>query len=136
MAGCPEEDSIRGAVAAFNAGDVEGYLAGFSANSLRWVSGLDTPLNLNDIRANMNQMTAAFDRLRLDEDLLFGAKGHVCARWTLRGNHIGDYAGIPPTHGEIAVTTCEVYTFTDATVSESWVYGDITDLFDQLKKRP
>ena len=136
MAGCPEEGFIRGAVAALNAGDVEGYLAGFSADSLRWVSGLETPLTLNDIRANLNQMTAAFDRLRLDEDLLFGARCHVCARWTLRGNHIGDYAGIPPTHREVAVETCEVYAFVDATVSESWVYGDTNSLFDQLRKRP
>ena len=136
MANCPEEDLIRESVAALNAGDVEGYLARFSCDSLRWVSGLDTPLTLNDIRANLTLLTAAFDRLHLDEDLLFGARGHVCARWTLRGTHIGDYAGITPTHREIAVKTCEVYAFAGATVSESWAYGDTTNLFDQLTKHP
>ena len=44
VADCPDEDLIRKSVAALNAGDVEGYLAGFSGDSLRWVSGLDTPL--------------------------------------------------------------------------------------------
>jgi len=136
VANCPEEDLIRESVAALNAGDVEGYLARFSCDSLRWVSGLDTPLTLNDIRANLTLLTAAFDRLHLDEDLLFGARGHVCARWTLRGTHIGDYAGIAPTHREIAVKTCEVYAFAGATVSESWAYGDTTNLFDQLTKHP
>jgi len=136
VANCPEEDLIRESVAALNAGDVEGYLARFSCDSLRWVSGLDTPLTLNDIRANLTLLTAAFDRLHLDEDLLFGARGHVCARWTLRGTHIGDYAGITPTHREIAVKTCEVYAFAGATVSESWAYGDTTNLFDQLTKHP
>jgi hypothetical protein len=61
-AGCPEEDLIRRSVAALNAGDVEGYLAGFAPYSLRWVSGLDTPLTVNDIRANLTLLTAAFDR--------------------------------------------------------------------------
>ena len=133
MANCPEEDLIRESVAALNAGDVEGYLARFSSDSLRWVSGLDTPLTLNDIRANLALLTTAFDGLHLHEDLLFGARGHACARWTLRGTHIGDYGGIAPTHREIAVKTCEVYAFAGATVSESWAYGDTSGLFDQLK---
>ena len=133
MANCPEEDLIRASVAALNAGDVEGYLAGFSGDALRWVSGLDAPLTLNDIRANLVLLTTAFDGLHLHEDLLFGARGHVCARWTLRGTHVGDYGGIAPTHREIAVKNCEVYAFSGATVSESWAYGDTTGVFDQLK---
>jgi predicted ester cyclase len=134
VASCPEEDLIRGCVAALNAGDVEGYLAGFSGDSLRWVSGLDTPFTLNDIRANLVLLTTAFDGLHLHEDLLFGARGHVCARWTLRGTHVGDYGGIAPAHREIAVKNCEAYTFAGSTVSESWAYGDTTSLFDQLKQ--
>jgi predicted ester cyclase len=134
VANCPEEDLIRKSVAALNAGDVEGYLAGFSGDSVRWVSGLDTPLTLNDIRANLVLLTTAFDRLHLHEDLLFGARGHVCARWTLRGIHVGDYGGIAPTHREIAVKNCEVYAFAGGTVSESWAYGDATGIFDQLKQ--
>jgi hypothetical protein len=93
-AGSPDEDLIRRSVAALNAGDVEGYLAGFSPDAPRWVAGLKTPLTLNDIRANLTLLTEAFDRLHLDEDLLFGARGFVCARWTLRGVHVGDYGGI------------------------------------------
>ena len=70
-AGSPDEDLIRRSVAAFNAGDIEGYLAGFSPDAPRWVSGLQTPLTLDDIRANVILLTEAFDRLHLDEDLLF-----------------------------------------------------------------
>lgn len=133
---CPEEDLIRRSIAAFNAGDIEGYLDGFSPDSLRWVSGLDSPLTLHDIRANLTDLTAAFDRLHLDEDLLFGGGGHVCARWTLRGTQIGAYGGIAPTHREIAVQTCEVYTLADSVVIESWVYGETMSLFDQIAERP
>jgi predicted ester cyclase len=134
-AGCPEEGLIRRSVAALNAGDVEGYLVGFSPDSLRWVSGLDTPLTINDIRANLTLLTAAFDRLHLDEDLLFGARGFVCARWTLRGVHVGDYGGIAPTHRDIAVESCEIYAVAGAKVVESWVYSEMTSLFNQLAER-
>jgi predicted ester cyclase len=132
----PAEDLIRRAVAALNAGDVEGYLAGFSPDSPRWASGLATPLTLDDIRANLILLIAAFDRLHLDEDLLFGARGFVCARWTLRGVHTGDYGGIAPTHRDVAVESCEIYAVADGKVVQSWVYSDMTSLFDQITDRP
>ena len=130
-----EEDHIRRCVAALNSGDVEGYLAGFAPDAMRWVSGLQTPLTLSDIRDNLKLMVAAFDQLYLHEDLLFGGSGHVFARWTLRGVHTGDYGGIAPTHREIAVQTSEVYAIAGARVVESWVYGEMTALFDQLQER-
>jgi predicted ester cyclase len=135
-AASPEEELIRRAVGALNAGDVEGYLAGFSPDAPRWISGLDTPLTISDIRANLTQLNEAFDRLHLDEDLLFGARGFVCARWTLRGVHVGDYGGIAATHREIAVESCEIYALAGAKVVESWVYSDMTSLFDQIAQRP
>jgi len=129
------EDLIRRSVAALNSGDVGGYLAGFSPACLRWVSGLDTPLTLSDVEANLRQITTAFDHLHLQEDLLFGGSGHVFARWTLRGIHTGNYGGIAPTHRAITVQTSELYAVAGAVVTESWVYGEITSLFDQLDAR-
>jgi predicted ester cyclase len=136
LAGRSEEDLIRRAVAALNAGDIDGYLDGFSPDSLRWASGRDTPLTVDDIQTNLTLLTAAFDQLHLNEDLLFGARGHVCARWTLRGTHLGDYLGIAATRREIAVETCEVYAFAGTIVAESWVYGDTMSLFNQISERP
>jgi predicted ester cyclase len=123
---------VRRAVAAFNEPDVEGYLEAFSLDCLRWVGGLGVALTVSDIRDNLGQLFAAFDALHLDEDLLFGGDGHVCARWTLRGVHTGEYSGIAPTHREIAVENCEVYTFTGDKVTECYVYGESMSLFDQL----
>ncbi len=106
-AGIPDEDLIRRSVAA-----------------------------LNDVRANLTLLTEAFDRLYLDEDLLFGARGFVCARWTLRGIHVGDYGGIAPTNRDIAVESCEIYAVAGGKVVESWVYSEMTSLFDQIAERP
>jgi predicted ester cyclase len=123
---------VRRAVAALNSGDIEAYLSGFALDCLRWVSGLDVPLTVPDIRENLRQLSAAFDDLHLDEDVLFGGDGHVCARWMLRGVHIGEYGGIEPTHREVAVETCEVYTFTGDKVTACHVYGETMSLFNQL----
>lgn len=123
---------IRRAVAALNDGDIDSYLGGFAPECLRWVSGLDVAFTVTDIRDNLGQLFAAFDELHLDEDLLFGGDGHVCARWTLRGLHSGDYGGIEPTGRRIAVETCEVYTFTGDEITECHVYGEPMNLFNQL----
>jgi len=127
-----EVNLIRRAVAALNAGDIEGYLGGFAPDCLRRVGGLGVALTVPDIRDNIGQLFASFDELHLDEDLLFGGDGHVCARWTLRGVHTGEYGGIAPTHREIAVDTCEVYTFTGDKVTECYVYGESMSIFNQL----
>jgi predicted ester cyclase len=132
MSGNAEAGLVRRAVAALNDGDIEAYLGGFALDCLRWVSGLDVPMTVPDIRENLRQLSAAFDQLHLHEDLLFGADGHVCARWTLTGVHTGDYGGIAPTHREIALETCEVYTFTGDKVTECHVYGETMSLFNQL----
>jgi predicted ester cyclase len=132
VSGNVEADLVRRAVDALNRGDIEAYLGGFALDCLRWVSGLDVPFTVPDIRENLTQLSAAFDQLHLHEDLLFGADGHVCARWTLTGVHTGDYGGIAPTHREIAVETCEVYTFTGDKVTECHVYGETMSLFNQL----
>jgi predicted ester cyclase len=130
----PEVNLVRRAVAALNAGDIEGYLSGFALDCLRWVGGLGVALTVPDIRDNLGQLFAAFDNLHLDEDLLFGGDGHVCARWTLRGVHTGEYGGIAPTLREIAVDNCEVYTFTGDKVTECYVYGESMSLFNQLSE--
>jgi hypothetical protein len=131
----PDEDLIRRSVAAFNSGDVDGYLAGFSPDSVRRVSGLDTPLTLSDIAVNLRQLSEAFDDLHLAEDLLFGGSGHVFACWTLRGFHSGPYGGFAPTRRAIAVQTNELYAVTGSAITESRVFGEMNDLFDQLMER-
>ena len=123
---------MRRAVAALNDGDIEGYLSGFGPDCLRSVGGLRVALTVSDVRENLTQLYAAFEELHLDEDLLLGGDGHVCARWTLRGVHTGDYGGIAPTRREIAVDTCEVYTFTGDKVTECHAYGETMSLFNQL----
>jgi hypothetical protein len=65
--------AVRAAVAALNVGDIDGYLAGFSPASLRWVSGLGVPRTLDAMRSDIVELHGAFEPLHLGEDLLCGS---------------------------------------------------------------
>jgi hypothetical protein len=117
--------AVRSAVAAMNAGDVDGYLRFFDASSERWIGGFAQPLTLTEVADGLRGLSAAFEGLRLDEDLLFGDARFACARWRMRGLHVGEYLGFAPSGRPIDVETCEVYEISGGFVVASWVYGDV-----------
>jgi predicted ester cyclase len=121
--------TIRSAVAAMNAGDIDGYLGHFDASSTRRAAGLEQPLTLTDIGDSLKLMSAAFDGLHLDEDLLFGDERFVCARWRLRGVQVSEFLGFPPTGKSIDIETCEIYEVDRGKVVSGWVYGDVLEQF-------
>jgi hypothetical protein len=127
--------AIRSAVAALNAGDVDGYLGHFDPACPRWIPGSDQPLSLADIGDNLRQLEAGFDGLHLHEELLFGDETHACAHWRLVGRHVRECYGIPPSRNAIDVPTCEVYEVRAGVVTASWVHGNPAILFDQIAAR-
>jgi predicted ester cyclase len=128
--------AVRSAVAALNDRDIDGYLQRFSPSCLRWVSGIDTPRTLDDMRSDIVELYGAFDPLQLGEDLLFGSERFVCARWRLVGVHTGTYFGLPATGHGISVQNCEVYEYDGSQVVAVWTYGDPLELLRQLGAVP
>jgi predicted ester cyclase len=125
-------DVVRSAVMALNDGDIDGYLRRFDPSCPRWVSGFAQPLTLSEIGGNFRQLRDAFEGLYLGEDLLFGDDQFACARWRLRGIHVKDYMGYPPSGQAIDAETCEIYQVSGGVVVTSWVYGDLGQLFRQI----
>jgi len=125
-------DAVRSAVAALNEGRIDAYLGHFDPSAPRWIGGAATPLSLTDIGDNLHQMQGAFEGLHLDEDLLFGDERYACARWRLRGRHVGDYLGFAPTGQSIDFETCEVYEIDAGRVIQSWAYADFDQLIGQI----
>jgi predicted ester cyclase len=125
-------DAVRSAVTALNDGDIDGYLRRFDPSCPRWVPGLAQPLTLSEISDNFRQLHDAFEGLHLGEDLLFGDDQFACARWRLRGLHVKDYMGYPPSGQAIDAETCEIYQVSGGVVVTSWVYGDLGQLFRQI----
>jgi hypothetical protein len=117
--------TVRAAVTALNAGDVDGYLGCFAASCHRWIAGIAQPLTLADVGDGLRQLHGAFEGLHLHEDVVFGDERFACARWRLRGTHVHDYLGCAPAGRSIDVETCEVYEIGGDRVVASWVYGDL-----------
>ncbi|MGD0379852.1 MAG: ester cyclase [Acidimicrobiales bacterium] len=136
MADSKAVDAVRSAVAAFNDGDVDGYLRYFDPSSRRWVAGLVQPLTLAEISDNLRQLQGAFEGLHLHEVLLFGDERFACARWRMRGVHTSDYLDLAPTKRPIDVETCEIYELDSDVVVTTWTYGDLGQLFGQLAAEP
>ena len=127
-----EAGPILSAVDAFNRGDLDGYLGYFAPSCRRWVAGFEHPLFLSEVDANMRQLAAAFEPLRLDELLLITQSDFVSARWQLRGTQVADYIGIPSRGSDIDVSICEVYEISDGGVTEVWTYQDPGQMFRQM----
>jgi predicted ester cyclase len=125
-------DAIRSAVAAMNAGDVDGYITHFAPTCERWVSGLDQPLSLDDVAESLRHLVRAFSRLRLDEELLISQGAFVCARWRLRGTQTADYVGLTSNGRSIDVAICEVYEIAGGKVVATWAYQDPGQMFRQM----
>ena len=125
-------DVVRSAVMALNDGDIDGYLRRFDPACPRWVRGLAQPLTLSEISDNFRQLQGAFEGLHLGEDLLFGDDQFACARWRLRGLHVKDYLGYPPSGQAIDTETLEIYQVSGGVVVTSWAYGDLGELFRQI----
>jgi limonene-1,2-epoxide hydrolase len=124
--------SVRSAVAAFNDGDVGGYIRSFDPSCLRWVAGVAQPLSLADVHDGLEKLQSAFEDLRLVDELLFGDQRFACAQWRMRGRHVNDYEGFAPMREVIDVATCEIYEVRDNRVVMTWTYGDLGQLFRQI----
>jgi hypothetical protein len=130
---------VRSSVRALDAGDVDGYLSGFTDDCPRWVPGMADPVPLSDIGENSRQLLVAFDGFHLHEVGIFGVDSFVCAHWRLTGTHTGEYLGIAPTHRSIAIENAEVYQFASADggpISSTWSFGDPMAFFRALGVEP
>ena len=132
MSDSSSADAIRSAVAAMNAGDVDGYITHFAPTCERWVSGLDQPVSLYDVAESLRQLVRAFSPLQLDEELLISEGAFVCARWRLRGTQAADYIGMTSNGRSIDVAICEVYEIAEDKVVATWAYQDPSQMFRQM----
>jgi steroid delta-isomerase-like uncharacterized protein len=65
-------------------------------------------------------------------DHVIAEKDSVAIRWTMRGTHTGDYAGLPATGADVSFTAMEWIRFEDGMAVQCWILFDTADLFQQL----
>ncbi len=60
----------------------------------------------------------------------------VAARWTFRGTHQGDFAGIPPTGKQVTMPGIDIMRIKDSRIAELWGHEDMLGMLQQLGVAP
>ena len=81
-------------------------------------------------------LRGAFPDLSVSIEDLFGEGDRAVARAILRGTHLGDLMGIPPSGKRIAFHTIHIVRFENGRVAEHWCESDTLDLLRQIGDPP
>lgn len=88
------------------------------------------------LRANIEKYLAGFPGggITVDDQIVDGDK--VATRWTGRGTHTGEVAGIAPTGKEVTVSGLTISRLEGGMVVEEWVTWDTLGMLIQLGAIP
>lgn len=88
--------------------------------------------SLAEYKASMTKFHAAFPDLRFTVEDLVSGGDRVVVRWTLRGTHLGELQGRPPTGRPISITGTSTFRLESGRIRQIWVNMDRYGLMDQL----
>lgn len=123
--------TIRAAVAAWNAGDPDGYHAMYDPSLSHHGLGPE-PLDEKANRAFYDRLATGFPGCRLILDDVLAEGDRVALRLHLVGEHRGQFMGLAPTGRPIHVNGQTILKFTDGLVVERWTIADLAGLMSQL----
>ncbi|MCX4967154.1 ester cyclase [Streptomyces sp. NBC_00654] len=92
-------------------------------------------VGLDEATQVYRQLFAAF-RLRHTAESMVAEDSLVCARFTVRGRHIGEYQGFPPTGRTFEVSGQVTLRFQDTKIAEAWFNWDHQGALEQLGAPP
>ncbi len=88
------------------------------------------------LKANLRQYVDAFSDARITVDEQFAEGDRVATRWTARGTHSGEIAGISPTGKEVTVAGMTFSRLEGGLIVEEWVNWDALGMLVQLGAIP
>jgi steroid delta-isomerase-like uncharacterized protein len=88
------------------------------------------------LRANLQQYIDAFSDARITVDDQFAEGDRVATRWTGRGTHTGEFAGIAATGKEVTVSGLTFSQLEHGFVVEEWTNWDTLGMLVQLGAVP
>lgn len=91
---------------------------------------------LDGVRANLQQYIDGFAdaRITVDDQIAEGDK--VASRWTGRGTHTGEIAGVPATGKDVTVTGLTISRLEGGKIVEEWTTWDTLGMLVQLGAIP
>lgn len=131
MAGEEMKGTINGAAAAWNAGDVDGFLSMFDTSIMHHGLGTD-PLDEKGNRAFYEGMQAAFPGSQILIDDLVAEENRVAVRFHFAGEHRGDFMGLAATGRSVVMNALTLMKFAGGRVVERWTTADLMGLMNQI----
>ena len=129
-------DNLDRAVAAWNAGDLEGYLTLYHER-IQLHGYTPAPLDKPGVRgfyqmihSTLTAAGAKSPTLRLEE--VIEQDDRIAARFVLTGERRGPFMGVPSTGRSIALPGITIMHFRDARVVERWSSADMLGLLAQI----
>jgi predicted ester cyclase len=129
-------DNLDRAVAAWNAGDLEGYLTLYHER-IQLHGYTPAPLDKPGVRgfyqmihSTLTAAGAKSPTLRLEG--VIEQDDRIAARFVLTGEHQGPFMGVPSTGRSIALPGITIMHFRDGRVVERWSSADMLGLLAQI----
>lgn len=127
---------VRRLVAAINNSDEATFLDVLMPDVVDHYSLQGLPPGREGWNLNRKILRAAFpDGCWYEEDL-FAEGDRVVGRYTLRGTHLGEFLGVPPTGKPITVSNIHILRLVDDKIVEHWGHGDDMGMMQQLGALP
>ncbi|WP_440763948.1 ester cyclase [Natronorubrum sp. DTA7] len=90
------------------------------------------PRGRDDYREYVETYRAAFPDVEYEVESIVAETDVAALRYTARGTHEGEFAGVEPTGERVTVSGMEQYRIEDGRIVEMWTSYDALGLFQQL----
>ncbi|WP_338729236.1 ester cyclase [Haladaptatus sp. DJG-WS-42] len=91
---------------------------------------------LDELRESWGDVFAGFPNFSADLNRVVAEGDKICANFTYKGTHEGEFLGIPPTNKKGQIEGMTMYRMEDGKIAESWVHSDLLGLMQQLGVAP
>lgn len=136
MAAEENKTLVRGAVGVLNEGDLDAYIGGYDEDVLLHGYPPGLAPGIEGARQFYTGLATAFPDVEVEIGDLVAEGDKVTVRFTLRGTHQGEFAGVPATGNPVAVGGLTILRFADGKIAERWQVLDELGLMQQLGAIP
>lgn len=127
---------VRGAVGALNEGDLDAYIGSYDEDVVLHGYPPGLAPGIEGARQFYTGLATAFPDVEVEIGDLVAEGDKVTVRFTLRGTHQGEFAGVPATGNRVAVGGLTILRFADGKIAERWQALDELGLMQQLGAIP
>jgi steroid delta-isomerase-like uncharacterized protein len=97
-------------------------------------AGPTEPKGVAGLRATFTRWRTAFPDFvaSIDDQIAEGDK--VVTRWTLRGTHLGEYAGLAPSGRPVVLPAVSIDRIANGRITDEWYFADHLELLRQMRR--